>query len=87
MEHWLIMQQAEKEDTLQYLMMVILKMLQSVTFTLSSWARWTYGYDWAQLIWAHYIYKFYDWYTMDGRKEELLSVLANEKKVVLDLKS
>jgi hypothetical protein len=30
-----------------YLMMVILKMLQSVTLPLSSY-RWTYGYDWAQ---------------------------------------
>jgi hypothetical protein len=38
----------EKEDTLQYLMMVILKMLQSVTLPLSSWGyRWTYN-DWAQ---------------------------------------
>jgi hypothetical protein len=27
----------EKEDTLQYLMMVILKMLQSVTLPLGSW--------------------------------------------------
>jgi hypothetical protein len=34
----------EKEDTLQYLMMVILKMLQSVTLPLGSWSyRWTYG--------------------------------------------
>jgi hypothetical protein len=34
---------------LQYLMMVILKMLQSVTLPLSSWAiGGPMGYDWAQ---------------------------------------
>jgi hypothetical protein len=40
----------EKEDTLQYLMMVILKMLQSVTLPEGSWAIGGPIYDWAKLI-------------------------------------
>jgi hypothetical protein len=62
-------------------MMVILKMLQSVTLPLGSWSyRWTYGYDWDKVDLSPITStsSMTD-ILMDGRKEELL-IGRNEKR-------